>query len=88
MVDSTLIFQTLKFSKRKFQIDCNEINSQKEMEMYQNSELVTMAQYPCCCKEKKIKTELKATQRLKAKQTKSHYFNPHSDPSPFDSLRL
>jgi len=69
MVDSTMIFQTLKFSKRKFQTDYNEINSQKEMEMYQNNELVTMAQYPCCCKEKKRKIELKSTQRLKAKQT-------------------
>jgi len=88
MVDSTMIFQTLKFSKRKLQTDYNEINSQKEMEMYQNSELATMAQYPCFCKEKKIKTKLKATQTLKAKKTKSHYFNPHSDPSPFDSLRL
>lgn len=33
-MDSTMIFQTLKFSKRKFQTDCNEINFQKEMEMY------------------------------------------------------
>ena len=56
--------------------------------MYQNNELVTMAQYPYCCMKKKLKTELETTQRLKAKQTKSHYFNPHSDPSPFDSLRL
>ena len=55
MVISTMILQTLKFSRIKFQTDCNEINSRKEMEMYQNSELVTMAQYPCCYKEKKIK---------------------------------
>jgi len=56
--------------------------------MHQNNELVTMAQYPYCCMKKKIKTELKATQRLKAKQTKSQYFNPYSDPSPFDSVQL
>ena len=56
--------------------------------MYQSSELVTMAQYPYCCVKKKVKTELKENQRLKAKQTKSHYFYPHSDPSPFDSPRL
>ena len=36
--------------------------------MYQNSELVTMAQYPYYCMKKKVKTELKATQRLKVKQ--------------------
>lgn len=36
--------------------------------MHQNNELVTMAQYPYCCVKKKIKSELKATQRLKVKQ--------------------
>ena len=29
---------------------------------------MTMAQYPCCCMKKKVKIELKATQKLKAKQ--------------------
>jgi len=81
MVDSTMIFQTLKFSKRKFQTDCNEINFKKEMEMYYNSELVIMAQYPCCYKEKKRKTELKSTQRLKASKlnhtTSAHILTLH-----------
>jgi hypothetical protein len=87
MVISTMIFQTLKFSKRRFQTDCDEINSQKEInvpkQLTSDNGPVSLLLY-----EKKIKTELKATQRLKAKQTKSHYFNPHYDPSPFDSLRL
>jgi len=41
MVISTMIFQTLKFSKR-FQTCSDEINSQKKIKMHQNNELVTM----------------------------------------------
>ena len=46
-------FPNFKVLTRRFQTDCDEINSQKKIKLYQNGELITMAQYPNCCMKRK-----------------------------------
>jgi len=49
MVISTMIFLASRFSRKSFKLAVMKSILKKKIEMYQNGELVTMAQYPYCC---------------------------------------